>query len=606
MDFLWFEEDRYQQGASQAHYEKTLRATVPKEQLALEEAVTQAVAKDGNETSVQLQGMEECLHERLDCAERDMRKLVSKVEQNMQPRPDQIQMMVELSKQNVTTLNAMLGKARIVCKGPKIEKAKCLVSSLPDHKLQALLAETSEAPSPSGSATPAPTAPHVGTTIASAVAPANSAAAAAVPADSFARSSATPEIHAAASAVPATNLGLRKRHLPQASAAETDAGPRKQRTKPCCRMATPPAGAKRHRFEGSDDQLAVHPPEALVVNTDCSRMEAPVQALENLGVRFKHGFSSEKDKVARETLKANFNPQKLYGDLKQRGNAHAMGCDLYVAGFPCQPFSGNGKLQGVRDPRGTIIFYILKYLQMHTPKVVLLENVKKLATKFKETFDDITSRLVALGYNVYHKVLDTKDHGVPQNRPRVYIVCIRKDVDKGTFTFPEPISCPSIELFLDARAGAPTAACVPTGTRAQENLAKRCHAIEQRGGAPLQEPWVMTIDYSRKRGEGKAAPRSAGVCPCLVHGEPRGHWVSNRGRRTNLREMFRLQGMDPRRVKMVVSPNQMGAQLGNTMSVNVLERILCRLLPAAGLTEGGLADRWESGAAVEELAVTRA
>ena len=243
MDFLWFEEDRYQQGASQAHYEKTLRATVPKEQLALEEAVTQAVARDGNETRVQLQGMEECLHERFDCVEREVRQLVSKVEQNMQPRPDQIQMMVELSKQNVTTLNAMLGKARIVCKGPKIEMAKCLVSSLPVHKLQALLAETSEAPSPSGSATPAPTAPHVGSTVASAVAPANSAAAAAVPAETFARSSATPAreapaasaappgIPAAASAAPATNTAAagaapaRRSKVASAAAARSVASP---------------------------------------------------------------------------------------------------------------------------------------------------------------------------------------------------------------------------------------------------------------------------------------------------------------------------------------------------------------------------------------------
>jgi hypothetical protein len=63
---LQFEEDRYQQGASQAHYEKQPRGTVPREQLALEEAITHAVAKDGNETRVQLQSVEESLHERHD------------------------------------------------------------------------------------------------------------------------------------------------------------------------------------------------------------------------------------------------------------------------------------------------------------------------------------------------------------------------------------------------------------------------------------------------------------------------------------------------------------------------------------------------------------
>ena len=66
----------------------------------------------------------------------------------MQPRPDQLQMMVELSAPSVSvpTLNAMLMKAKIVCKGPKVQKAKCLVEKLPVHELQKLLAEAMNPP----------------------------------------------------------------------------------------------------------------------------------------------------------------------------------------------------------------------------------------------------------------------------------------------------------------------------------------------------------------------------------------------------------------------------------------------------------------------------
>ena len=58
-DFLAFEEDRYMNGHSLAHYSKVPKSTVPMEQLALASAVRHAVEKDGNETRVQLQDMEE-------------------------------------------------------------------------------------------------------------------------------------------------------------------------------------------------------------------------------------------------------------------------------------------------------------------------------------------------------------------------------------------------------------------------------------------------------------------------------------------------------------------------------------------------------------------
>ena len=68
-------------------------------------------------------------------------------------------------------------------------------------------------------------------------------------------------------------------------------------------------------------------------------------------------------------------------------------------------------------------------------------------------------------------------------------------------------------------------------------------------------------------------------------------WISHYGRPLNLPEKCRLQGMDPRRLEVVVSDTEFAKQLGNTMSVNVLERILVAALPAAGWT-APLHDRW--------------
>ena len=70
-------------------------------------------------------------------------------------------------------------------------------------------------------------------------------------------------------------------------------------------------------------------------------------------------------------------------------------------------------------------------------------------------------------------------------------------------------------------------------------------------------------------------------------------------------EMMRLQGMNPREFKLNVSECQLAQQLGNAMSFNVLERIMFRLIPAAGLGEVGNEDRWESREAFTELEDSR-
>merc|ERR1711957_857686 len=78
--------------------------------------------------------------------------------------------------------------------------------------------------------------------------------------------------------------------------------------------------------------------------------------------------------------------------------------------------------------------------------------------------------------------------------------------------------------------------------------------------------------------------------PCITCTRSKGHWITNRGRRMNKAEVMRLMGMDPTKVKVAVTEGALGKQLGNTMSVNVVERIFVRLLPAAGLVRKALID----------------
>lgn len=72
------------------------------------------------------------------------------------------------------------------------------------------------------------------------------------------------------------------------------------------------------------------------------------------------------------------------------------------------------------------------------PKYVIWENVRNiLSKKHIHNFNKYIETLNELGYNNYYQILNAKDYGIPQNRERVYTISIRKDIDKGTFKFPE-------------------------------------------------------------------------------------------------------------------------------------------------------------------------
>ena len=115
---------------------------------------------------------------------------------------------------------------------------------------------------------------------------------------------------------------------------------------------------------------------------------------------------------------------------------------------------------------------------------------------------------------------------------------------------------------------------------------------------PLQQAWLFPVTTS----EGRCSVKMD-TCPCLLTRNK--IWISNRGRLLNARERCRLQGINPDDFKQVVPDAQWRKQLGNAMSVNVVERLLARLLPAVGLT-GALPDRWASGTALAELETTKA
>jgi DNA (cytosine-5)-methyltransferase 1 len=97
--------------------------------------------------------------------------------------------------------------------------------------------------------------------------------------------------------------------------------------------------------------------------------------------------------------------------------------DCYCGGFPCQAFSVAGKRGGFEDTRGTLFFEVMRLAAVRKPKYLFLENVAGLLSHDGgKTFGAILNTLGELGYWYEYQVLNSKNHGVPQNRERVFIV----------------------------------------------------------------------------------------------------------------------------------------------------------------------------------------
>lgn len=168
------------------------------------------------------------------------------------------------------------------------------------------------------------------------------------------------------------------------------------------------------------------------------------KALKNLGVELEMVGFSEIDKYASASYLAIHGDAHNFGDVTQMStDGLPDDIDLITFGFPCQDISVAGRTQGMFNDDGSLtrsglFFEALRVIEDTQPKVAIAENVKNLVgKKFKPQFELVLQSLENAGYNNYWKVLNAKDFGIPQNRERVFIVSIRKDIDDGTFTFPE-------------------------------------------------------------------------------------------------------------------------------------------------------------------------
>lgn len=159
------------------------------------------------------------------------------------------------------------------------------------------------------------------------------------------------------------------------------------------------------------------------------------------------------------------------GDITKVDETKLESFNMICGGSPCQDFSVAGKQKGsvltckdcgheynpltvhwsqrnkcphcssenIEKTRSSLLVEYLRVIRANKPNFGMYENVKNIAGKqFRDTtFKLFEDELHEYGYNTYWKVLNAKDYGIPQNRERVYLIFIKKDLDNGKFVFPE-------------------------------------------------------------------------------------------------------------------------------------------------------------------------
>lgn len=174
------------------------------------------------------------------------------------------------------------------------------------------------------------------------------------------------------------------------------------------------------------------------------------KALTNIGVDYDLTGFSEVDRFAIESYCAihGVDESLNLGDISKIKESDIPHSNLVTFSFPCTDISVAGEGKGInKNTRSGLLYEAERIINHIKPEFAIAENVRNLVGKrHKEDFDKLLDRMYGYGYNNYWTILNASEFGVPQNRERVFIVSIRKDIDDGSFEFPVGESS---DLILD-------------------------------------------------------------------------------------------------------------------------------------------------------------
>lgn len=301
---------------------------------------------------------------------------------------------------------------------------------------------------------------------------------------------------------------------------------------------------------------------------------------------------SEIDKYASSVYERHYPNVRNYGDITKINADELPDFDCLVGGFPCQAFSIAGKRRGFEDTRGTLFFDLARILKAKTPRLFVFENVKGLLSHDNgNTFKTIIAAIDELGYDCQWQVLNSKNHGVPQNRERVIIVGHLRGTPRPE-VFPitgnnqetaNEVTDKGVIVDLTRRE--------PTSYRERKDgRAGTLDANYYKGLANQERPGVVQIGNIYKNGHNSASGRvydSEGISPTLdtAQGGNRQPKVIDelKIRRLTPIECERLQAFPDDWTKYgkdgeLISDTQRYKMCGNAVTTNVIRDVFERIL----------------------------
>jgi DNA (cytosine-5)-methyltransferase 1 len=305
-------------------------------------------------------------------------------------------------------------------------------------------------------------------------------------------------------------------------------------------------------------------------------------------------FTSEWDKYANLTYRANFGNHDIEGDITKVAAEDIPAHDFLLAGFPCQPFSiagvskknALGRPHGFADlTQGTLFFDVARVIECHRPRAFLLENVKNLLTHDGgRTFSTIKHVLtVELGYHISWRVIDARAF-LPQHRERVIIVGFREEMPTSLdeLELPSLENGPVLGSILHSEDGSeePEDPYTDANGRVSSKYILTDHL------------WKYLQDYAAKHrakgngfGFGLVGPNDAARTLSARYYKDGSEILIERRRgnprRLTPRECARLMGFDRTgsRFKIPVSDTQAYKQFGNSVAVPVIRAVAQHFQP---------------------------
>lgn len=302
------------------------------------------------------------------------------------------------------------------------------------------------------------------------------------------------------------------------------------------------------------------------------------KALKNIEIEYELVGFSEIDKYAIKSYCAihDVNESLNLGDVTKVDSSNIENFDLLVGGSPCQNISIMRKTavenripEGLLGDESKLFFDYVRILNNKLPKYFVFENVRNLLSSNNGEDFETVKELLGENYNIYYKLLNSSDYGVPQTRRRIFIVGKRKDLGNFNYEFPN-----SIELKITAQDLLEKS--VDDKYYLTEKMYKTVMSTGTKGwyakpetDCKIAKPLVKTMHKMHRASTDN-----------YYHTEYKPNNKTNLRRLTPL-ECFRLQGFsddDFNKVKNIkMSDTQMYMQIGNSITVNVLEEIFKNL-----------------------------